>query len=788
MSKSNLPVLLLKNLVLLPLEEARIELNNDVTKKIIDISKKYFNDEILIVYPVNTLEQVPDTSDLPRTGVIAKISSRIDLPSGNTRIVLQGIKRVRVLKYSMYQNNKDILSSIYIDFPETVYNEVEEISLFRKLNKELELYISNNPFISNAILNKVKGVNELEKLTDMVTSFIPLSLEKKLSLMQEPSRINRAKKLITEINIELAVLALENKIDQELKQNLDDMQKDLILKEKMKIIKEELGEQDTKTVYLSKARQELNNRHIPDNIRNRLILELNKYESTLETSPELGVIKTYIDTLLSLPFGKVGIDETDLNKVSTSLNKTHYGLTEAKERIIEYVAVSTNKDALRPVICLVGPPGVGKTTFAESIALSLNKKFVKISLGGINDPAELLGHRKTYIGSAPGKIVTSLIKSGVTNPIILLDEVDKMSKDYKGDPVNTLLDILDNKQNKNFTDNYLEEKIDLSNITWILTANDKNEIPLVLQDRLDIINLNSYLNYEKINITKNYLINNSLKRNGLETNLIKFDKKAITKIIDSYTKESGVRELDRLIDRIIRKIITEHKLNNTSITETHVKESDIKKYLGVEKYQVNECNITKPGYAKALAYTPYGGEVLSIEVSSYDGKESFVTSGSLGVTLKESILVSIGYIKSNKTLFNINDSVFNKTIHINFRETSIPKDGPSAGTVITSSILSYLLGKEVPPNVSSTGEMTLLGDILPVGGLREKSCSAIKNGINKIYVSNMNKREVSSLDKEIKDKINFVFVKNYIEIYNDLFKGSEENVRNKKNKRNKKSI
>ena len=622
----------------------------------------------------------------------------------------------------------------------------------------------------------------------MVTSFIPLSLEKKLSLMQEPSRINRAKKLITEINIELAVLALENKIDQELKQNLDDMQKDLILKEKMKIIKEELGEQDTKTVYLSKARQELNNRHIPDNIRNRLILELNKYENTLETSPELGVIKTYIDTLLSLPFGKVGIDETDLNKVSTSLNKTHYGLTEAKERIIEYVAVSTNKDALRPVICLVGPPGVGKTTFAESIASSLNKKFVKISLGGINDPAELLGHRKTYIGSAPGKIVTSLIKSGVTNPIILLDEVDKMSKDYKGDPVNTLLDILDNKQNKNFTDNYLEEKIDLSNITWILTANDKNEIPLVLQDRLDIINLNSYLNYEKINITENYLINNSLKRNGLETNLIKFDKKAITKIIDSYTKESGVRELDRLIDRIIRKIITEHKLNNTSITETHVKESDIKKYLGVEKYQVNECNVTKPGYAKALAYTPYGGEVLSIEVTSYDGKESFVTSGSLGDTLKESILVSIGYIKSNKTLFNINDSVFNKTIHINFREASIPKDGPSAGTVITSSILSYLLGKEVPPSVSSTGEMTLLGDILPVGGLREKSCSAIKNGINKIYVSNMNKREVSSLDKEIKDKINFVFVKNYIEIYNDLFKGSEENVRNKKNKRNKKSI
>lgn len=780
MSKSNLPVILLKNLVLFPLGDARIELNNNITKKIMDISRDYFDNKVLIVTPLNDLEEVPDTNDLPKVGVVANIASRIDLPNGNTRIVLNGLNRVRVLKYMYYLNNKDILESEVITFPEVQYNEIEETALLRKLLETLETYISVNPFLSNAVLNKIKGINDLDKLTDIVCNFVNFSTPKKLKLVVEPNRINRAKRLITELNIELAILNLENKIENDLKADLDEMQKEMLLKEKIKIIKKELGEVDNKSLYIDKVNRVINNRHIPIGIKERLKNEIYKYESTLETSPELAVIKSYIDYLLSIPFGKITKDETDLNKVSESLNKTHYGLNEVKTRILEYVAVETNKESNNPIICLVGPPGVGKTTLAESIANSLNKKFVKISLGGLNDPAELLGHRKTYIGSAPGKIITSLIKSNVMNPVILLDEIDKMSKDYKGDPVNALLDILDSKQNKDFVDNYIEEKIDLSNVTWILTANDKSSIPMVLQDRLDIIELNSYLDYEKISIAKDYLISNSLKKNGVTIN-ITFTNKAILKLTQDYTKESGVRELDRLINRIIRKVVTEHKLKNIELTDLVITPSLVREYIGVEKYSNNmKLGTSTIGYVKGLAYTPYGGETLEIEVTGYAGKESFFTSGHLGETLKESIMVSLGYIKSNKDLFKINDEMFNSTLHINFREGGIPKEGPSAGAIITTALLSYLLKKEVPSTISASGEITLLGDILPVGGIREKSVAAIKDGITKVYVSVLNKRDVEYLDKEIKDKIKFVFVKNYMEIYNDIF-GGDNNGRNRKN-------
>lgn len=782
MIKSNLPVILLKNLVLLPLGEARIEFNNDISKKVIDISKMYHNNEILIVTPINDLEEVPDTSDLPKTGVVAKINSRIDLPNGNSRVVLSGLRRVKVLSYVNYSNEKDVLESIVIPFPTINYSEAEETALLRKLMQELEKYISNNPYISNSILSRVKGVNELEKLTDLVANFMPMSNEKRLKLMLDNNRVSRARKLITEINIELAVLELENKIDNELKLNIDNMQKDMILKEKIKIIKEELGEKDSKTSYLNKLNEDINNKKLPKNIKERLNREVNKYESTLESSPELGVIKSYIDYLLSIPFGEYTKNVTNLKKVEEALNKTHYGLDEVKNRIIEYVAVSTNEGARTPVICLVGPPGVGKTTLAESIASALNKRFVKISLGGINDPNELIGHRKTYIGSAPGKFITSIVKSEVMNPVILLDEVDKMSKDYKGDPVNVLLDILDSKQSESFVDNYIEEKIDLSKVTWILTANDKNEIPLVLRDRLEIIELSSYLNYEKVSIAKYYLINSSLKKNGVNNSLINFTDEALIKIIEDYTKESGVRELDRLINRIIRKIITSFKLENKPVSKTIVDSKSLTNYLGIPKYESNlYSNIARVGYARGLAYTPYGGETLEIEVNGYEGKEEFITSGHLGETLKESIMVSIGYIKANKKLFNIDEDKFKQTLHINFREGGIPKEGPSAGTIITTAILSYLVNKKVPSNISSSGEITLLGDILPVGGLREKSLAAIKAGINKVYVSYMNKKDIEILDKEIKNNVKFVFVKNYLDIYNDIFKEENKNGRNKKN-------
>lgn len=779
MNTNNLPVILLKGLVLLPLEEARIEVNNEISKKILDISKLYHNNNILIVTPLSDLEENPDTTDLPRIGVIAKITSRIDLQNGNSRIVLTGEKRVKVLNYVNYSNESDILESIIAPIKEEEFNEVVETALLRKLMAELDRYISLNPYISNSIINQVKNITDLKILTDSISTFLPLNFEKKLSLMLECSRIKRAKKLITEINIELEILELENKIELSLKTNLDSMQKEMILKEKIKAIKEELGEKDSKTKYIDSIKEKSENLNLPVHIKERIKEELKRYEITPENSPEITVIRNYLDYLISIPFGITTDDVKDLNKIEETLNNSHYGLNEVKERILEYIAVlnrSIQSDS--PIICLIGPPGVGKTTLAKSIATALNRKFVKISLGGLNDPAELIGHRKTYIGSSPGKIINALIKAKSENPIILLDEIDKLSKDYKGDPSSVLLDILDTNSNSAFIDSYIEEPINLSKVAWIITANDKSLIPPVLQDRLEIINLESYLDYEKLNIAKNYLIPTILTKYQIKTTDLLFTDKAIKKIINEYTMEAGVRELNRLIEKIIRKIIVENYNKNIKIT---IDNSSITKYLNIEKFKNNIRKKNIPGFGKCLAYTPLGGEVLEVEVTSYDGNDNLITSGSLGEVLKESIKVSISYIKANKEKFKINTKLLEKTIHINFREGATPKDGPSAGTLITSTILSYLTNISIPNNVSMTGEMTLLGDVLPIGGLREKSVAAIKEGINQIYISRENLRDINLLDKEIKNKIKFIPVNNYIEIYNSLFERKTNNDKRKTN-------
>lgn len=777
MIKNNLPVILLKGLVLLPHAEARVELNNDITKKVIDLSKDNYDNLVLIVALNNTLEEAPDTNDLPSCAVMAKITSRIDLPSGNSRIVLSGITRVKVLNYVNYKGDKSVLEAEVVSFPKIHYNRVEETALLRKLLEELESYISQNPYISNSILGQIRDVEDLEILTDYVANFLPLSTDKKTILMLEANRITRARKLITEINIEKAIVALENKIELDLKEDLDQMQKEMILKEKIKIIKNELGEKDSKSEYVISVNEKLESGLYPSNIVKRVKTELSRFETMLDSNPESSTIRSYIDILLSIPFGIYSEQSPSLKEVEDSLNKSHYGLNEVKERILEYVAVKLNNSRVTsPVICLVGPPGVGKTTLAISIANALNKNYSKISLGGINDPSELLGHRKTYIGSEPGRIINALIKAEQMNPVILLDEVDKMAVDYKGDPSSVLLDLLDSNQSKTFTDNYVEEKINLSDVTFILTANDRNAIPLVLQDRLDIIEINSYLETEKEKIAFDYLIKNASVSSGLKNEDVKFTKDAVLTLINDYTRESGVRELDRIINRIIRKVITDCKLNDKKISGILIDKAEVTKYLGKAKYTKRELSNRKLiGYAKGLAYTPCGGEVLEIEVTSYEGKEEFITSGHLGETLKESISIALGYIKANKHKLNIKDDAFKKTLHINFREGGIPKEGPSAGTIITSTIISYLLKKEFPLNVSSSGEITLLGDVLPVGGLREKSLAAIKNGINKIYLSRENKNDIEQMPKEIKEKVEYVFVNNYIEIYNDIFKEKSKN-------------
>lgn len=770
MIKSNLPVILLKGLVLLPFQEARIELNNDISKKVINLSEKFHNNELLIVSPINKLEEKPSLDDLPSIGVIGEIKSKIDLPNGITRVVILGKKRVKIYSYVNYSNEKDVLESIVANIPKIETDEIEETALLRKLIKELDKYISMTPFISNSILSQIKGITDLDKLTDKIANFLPLSFDKKIVYMVNPNYMLRAKKLITELNIEMAVISLENKLETELKQKLEDTQKEFILKEKLKLIKEELGEEDSKSSTIKVIKEKIKSTKMPLYIHERLEKELNRYSLTPEITPELGVIRNYIDILLMIPWNKSTKDELDLDKIKSKLDKTHYGLTEVKERIIEYIAVkNNNKDFKGSVICLVGPPGVGKTTLGESIATSLNRKFEKISLGGLSDANELIGHRKTYIGSAPGKVIKALIKSKSNNPVILLDEIDKLNKDFRSDPEGVLLDILDNKQNKTFVDNYIEEEVDLSNVFFICTANDLTTISVALKDRLEIIDIDGYTMNEKINICKNHLIPDALLNAGVKES-VKFTENVIVKIIEEYTKESGVRELNRLVNKIIRKIITESKKEKKKINK-NILISDIPKYLKSPKYIKRKKASYPFGYSKGVAYTIYGGDIIEAEITSYNGEEKVIATGSLGKIMEESINIAISYIKSNLKNFSLDENIFKKkTIHINFRETAVPKEGPSAGTLIVTVLLSYFKKIKIPENISMTGEITLNGDVLPIGGLKEKSLAAIRNDIDTLYIPFDNKNDMTSLEEEIKEKIKFKTIKNYEQIYKDLFK------------------
>lgn len=771
MIKSNLPVILLKKLVLLPGEEVRVEIKSDISKKVTEISKLYHDSEVLIVCPLNLLEEKPDTSDLPRIGVVGKINSVIDLPNGNERVIITGLYRVKIISYVNYSNEEDILDSIITNI-ETSESEIEWVAYQRKLQDELELYINKNPFVGNSIMSEVKQGINLDKLTDVIANFLPLSFEKKLNLMLDSSPISRCKILIKELAVESAVIDLESHIESEIKKGLDDTQKEFILKEKLKVIKNELGETNTKEEDILNYRNLVNSPKYPERIKNKLLSEIERYNATSEMSPDAGIIRNYIEYLLNVPWYTETRDERDLIKIEKKLNDTHYGMKKAKERVIEYIAVKSITDEVSsPIICLVGPPGVGKTTFAESISKALDRNFVKISLGGMSDSAELVGHRRAYIGSNPGKIVTSLIKCGSNNPVFLLDEVDKLKKDYKGDPASTLLDILDVSQNKRFVDNYIDEEIDLSKILFILTANDISNIPPALLDRLEIIDLTGYTDNEKLLISENYIIPSALKKHGLKNTIIKFETEAIKKIINEYTNESGVRELERDINKIIRKVITEHIKSSRKIVSVRIKENDIPHYLEQELYKESKYKeIIHPGVVTAVACSSIGGVSIYIECTSFKGTGKYTFTGSLGSITKESIEIALSYIKSNAKRFDIDEDFFlNNDFHINFTEGAINKDGPSAGISIVTAILSHIKGVIISDKISLTGEITLNGDILKIGGLKEKTIACKRQNIERLFIPKDNLNDIEWLEKDLKNDIEFIPVSNYLEIYEKIF-------------------
>ncbi len=766
---NNLPVMLLKGLVLIPNQEVKLDINNKISQKIVMISSKNYNDELLIVCPKDQKEEVPEVTDLPFVGVVCKITSKIELPNGHLKIKVKGLRRVAIEEYSNNVNDSDILECSIRNIELPRFEEAELNAAKRKLLDILKKYIDLNPSISNSILNYLKNETDINKITDQIALFLPLSIEKKLEYMEEINALKRAHRLIKDINLEIEIILLDEQIEENLSTELENTQKEFILREKIKEIKKELGDNDIKQDEIDDYLQKLNSLELPKKTYDKILYEIKKYESTNEMSPEISGIRTYLDWVLNLPWNNKTTDETDIVKIRKSLDKSHYGLEEIKERVIEFVvSKKRNKDIISPIICLVGPPGVGKTSIANSIAKSLNKEFSKISVGGLNDSAELNGHRRTYIGASPGKIIGSMKKCGSKNPLILIDEVDKMVKDYKGDPASVLLDILDVEQNKYFIDNYIEEPFDLSNVTFILTANDENKIPLELLDRLEIIKISSYTEIEKIDIAKKYLLPRIYKNYLLKAKDIKISNDIILEIINNYTKEAGVRELNRLLDKIIRKIIVLN--NDNEDLKITLKETDLKKYLGNKKFENILNNNVIPGKINGLAFTPYGGMVMQIESCMYEGTGKIKTTGSLGNVIKESVEVAISYLQANKDLLKINDYYFKtKDIHVHMLDGATKKDGPSAGSAITLAILSLILNKAVNNNIALTGEMSLSGDILPIGGLKEKIIGAYNSGISIVFIPKKNHNDLDNIPEEVKKKISIIEVNNFIEVYNNIF-------------------
>lgn len=755
------PILVLQSLVLFPNQEVKIELSNDISKEIINKSIKKNDSEILIVSIEDELEIRPNIDDLPNVVTLAKIKNSITLPNGNIRIMLIGLKRCKVKKYNASDSN---ITCKIEDIKQEEKNSDEEKAYIRKLKKGLKEYVNANSEASNWIIEITKNITNLSKLTDVISISLDLSYKEKYELLLEKDSFSRAKKLIALLKEEVSSLEFDKKIDDEIRNNYLSNEEELLIKEKINVLSRKLGSgKDIHEECLNYI-DKINSFDIEEKIKNSLKREVDRLERTTETSPEFASLRSYLEFVTNLPWNKNNNEIIDVNSTKKYLNKSHYGLDSAKTRIEEYLILKEkNKDLKSPILCLVGPPGTGKTTFARELAKSINREFIKISVGGLNDSSELIGHRRTYMGSAPGKIMDGIRKCGVNNPVILIDEVDKMVKDYKGDPSSVLLEILDSNQNREFMDNYIGEPFNLSSVLFILTANDINNIPPALLDRLEIININSYTVYDKIEIVKKYTIPRLSKEYKFDQKKFEITDKGITRIIDEYTKEAGMRELERCIACIIRRILIEDKLPIT------LREEDIQKYLGKPKYAQIKNTYDKCGTVNAPAKSDFGGLVINIECAIIDGNENIITTGSLGDVMKESVSLAVSYLKVNAKKYKLDIKKLSSTIHIHALESATKKDGPSAGLAITTSIVSSILNKKVPLDSAFTGEMSLEGRILKVGGIKEKIISSYNQGMKRIFIPTENISDLNEIPRKVCDNINIVPVSNFEEVFDMIF-------------------
>ena len=755
--KMTLPVLITRAMVVFPNNPQTIEAARDFSVKAIDASRKSADSLIIIVAQKKPDVDEPKQEDVYSIGSLCRIITFLDQKKFY-RIRIMCSRRVKILNLTK-SDGVYVASATPL---EDIRGDAKEESV---LMRDMVNDIQHSPEIRMAlppqIFSNIMRSDDANELSYILGNSLSMPIAKRQELLETDNINERLIKIYKQINKEKEINLIDQKIQKEVRNSMDKSQKDYILREKLRQIHKELGDEQTEGESII---ERLDKNPYPEHIKKKVKAEFKRYEMMPQASLESSLIKQYIDIIMEIPWYQKTNDNDDLKNAQKILDEDHFGLDKVKERIIEYLAVKKMTGNLKaPILCFYGPPGVGKTSLGMSIARALGRKFFKASLGGISDEAEIRGHRRTYVGSMPGRIISGMRKCGVRNPVFLLDEVDKISQTFKGDPASALLEVLDPEQNFAFNDNYIEEPYDLSDVLFIATANYIENVPAPLRDRLEIIELNSYTELEKIQIAKNFLVKKELKANGLKENQVSFTDDALKCIINHYTMEAGVRNLERSIAKIIRKIIVEMFTNaKKKATKKVVDEKDIVKYLGVERIlQTQKEKNNQVGVVTGLAYTQYGGSTLPIEVNYFPGKGNLILTGKLGDVMKESATIALDYVKANAKRYHIDFKLFSENdVHIHFPEGAIPKDGPSAGVAISLAIVSCFSNRPVNCDVAMTGEVNLRGSALPIGGLREKSMAALRSGIKKIIVPIDNKRDVSELPKEVKDNLDIVYMNN----------------------------
>ncbi len=748
-----LPLVCTRGVVVFPNQDVIIDVGRDKSVHAVEEAQKNTDSQVILVAQKDLTVEAPKMEDLYTVGTLCQIR-HIRKMDGYLRVKFKGMERVRI---ETIMDDESMMSAGAIIVPDVQQDEMEEVALVRKIAQQFEEIDAVSQAIPKEMIQELaKGISAVE-LADQVSQLFPLSLEKRQELLETAGINDRLLLILKEIENEKQLSKIENKINEKVKTRIEENQKEFYLREKMRAIKEELGDVPDSDSDADEIRRRLDENPYPDYVKAKVKEELSRYEMLPAAAGESGVIKTYIDWMMNLPWWQESKDNDDLQVASDILDADHFGLKKIKERILEYLAVKQMTNSLKaPIICLVGPPGVGKTSLAKSVARALDRKFVKISLGGVKDESEIRGHRRTYLGSMPGRFIQAMKKAGTVNPVFLIDEIDKMASDYKGDPASAMLEVLDPEQNQVFSDHYIEEPYDLSKVLFIATANYLENIPNALRDRLEIIELSSYTELEKVEIAKRHLIRKQLKENGLKPSQLKIDDDMITYIIQYYTRESGVRQLERTIATICRKsVLAILKDNKRSIKVT---KKLIHEWLGNEKFEYGKREKKdQVGTVTGLAYTSFGGDVLQIEVNHFEGKGKLVITGQLGDVMKESATIAYDYIRANAKKYKIKPEFFeNNDVHIHVPEGAVPKDGPSAGVTLTTALISSLTNTPVKSDLAMTGEVTLRGHVLPIGGLKEKSMAAHRCGITTIVIPKANVKDLDDVPQTVKDSITFI--------------------------------